>query len=101
MSYRAGGTGGEMGPPSQVLVEIEAKTFHLKIPCTGKSLSEALILALTNPQHDKRLFIELPVQYKKTTCSEHVVYTNCSECEDKNKIQFVYTPCTELVVFLY
>ena len=27
---------------------------------TGKSLSEALILASTNPQYDKRLFIDLP-----------------------------------------
>ena len=47
---------------------------------TNKSLSETLILASTNPQNDKRLFIELRVQYKKTTSSIHVVYTNCSEC---------------------
>ena len=38
---------------------------------TGKSFSEALILASTNPQYDKRLFIELPVQYMKTTSAEH------------------------------
>ena len=38
---------------------------------TGKSFSEALILASTNPQYGKRLFIDLPVQYKKTTRSEH------------------------------
>ena len=44
---------------------------------TGKSFSEALILASTNPQYDKRLFIDLPVQYMKTTSSEHVVYINC------------------------
>ena len=44
---------------------------------TGKSLSEALILAATNPQYDKRLFTELRVQYMKTTSSEHVVYTSC------------------------
>ena len=35
---------------------------------------EALTLASTNPQYDKRLFIDLPVQYMKTTSSEHVVY---------------------------
>ena len=35
--------------------------------CTGKSLSEALILGSTNPQYDKILFIDLPVQYMKTT----------------------------------
>ena len=27
---------------------------------TGKSFSEALILTSTNPQYDKRLFMELP-----------------------------------------
>ena len=30
---------------------------------TGKFLSEALFLPLTNPQYDNRLFIELQVQY--------------------------------------
>ena len=38
---------------------------------TGKSFSEALILGSTNPQYDKRLFNDLPVQYMKTTSSEH------------------------------
>ena len=41
---------------------------------TGKSFSEALILASTNPQYDKRLCIELQVQYDmKIASSEHVV----------------------------
>ena len=62
---------------------------------------QAFILRLTNPQHDKRLLIDLPVQYMKTTSSEHVVYINCSECQNKNKKQFVYTTCSELVVFMY
>ena len=31
-------------------------------PVTGKSLSESLNLASTNPQYDKRLFIDLPAQ---------------------------------------
>ena len=57
--------------------------------CTGESLLEALTLELTNPQYDDRLFIELQVQYMKTTSPEHVVYINCFECQ--NKIQFVYT----------
>ena len=52
---------------------------------TGKSLSEAFILTSTNPQYNKRLFIDLPVQYMKTTSSEHVVYINCSECQIKTK----------------
>ena len=29
--------------------------------CTGKSLSEPLILTSSNPQYDKILFIDLPV----------------------------------------
>ena len=66
---------------------------------TGKSLLEALILASTNPQYNKRLLIDLQVQYMKITSSEHVVYINCSEC--RNKKQFVYTTCSELVVFMY
>ena len=66
---------------------------------TGKSFSEALILASTNPQYDKRLFIELQVQYMKIASSEHGVYINCSEC--KNKKQFMYTTCSELVIFKY
>jgi uncharacterized membrane protein len=32
-----------------------------KVSVTGKSLSEALIFASTNPQYDDRLFIELQV----------------------------------------
>ena len=36
---------------------------------TGKYLSEALILASTNPQYDDRLFIELQVQYMKIPSS--------------------------------
>ena len=48
-----------------------------KKSCTGKSMSEPLIFASTNPQYDNRLFIELRVQYMKIASSEHVVYTNC------------------------
>ena len=44
--------------------------------CTGKSFSEALILESFNPQYDNRLFIDFRLQYKKNTCSEHVVYKN-------------------------
>ena len=59
---------------------------------TGKSFSEALILTSTNPHYDKRLLM-------KITSSEHVVYLNCSECQ--NKKQFVYTTCSELAIFMY
>ena len=53
---------------------------------TGKSFSEALILAPTNPQYDKRLFNELQFQCMNIASSEHVVYINCSECQNKKKI---------------
>ena len=39
---------------------------------TGKSLSEALVLAASNPKYVKRLFIELlHVKYMKIASSEH------------------------------
>ena len=44
---------------------------HLVVGNTGKSLSEALIFASTNPQYDDRLFIELQVQYMRIASSEH------------------------------
>ena len=49
---------------------------YILVELTGKSFSEALILASTNPQYDKRLFIDLPVQYlhenyKLRTCCAH------------------------------
>ena len=34
---------------------------------TGKSFTEALILASINPKYNKRLFIELQLQYMRTT----------------------------------
>ena len=78
--------------------------YHLKRlrndGITGKSLSEALIFASTNPKYDDRFFIDLPVQYMKTTSSEHVVYINCSECQNKNKKQCVYTTCSKHVMSL-
>ena len=50
---------------------IVANTTTVTAKDTGKSLSEALILGSTNPIYDKRLFIDLPVQYMKTKSSEH------------------------------
>ena len=63
---------------------------------TGKYLSEALILASTNPQYDDRLFIELRVQY-----SEHVVYIDCSERQNKIKKQFDYTKLSQHVLNMF
>ena len=64
-------------------------------------MSEALIHGSTNPQYDKRLFLDLLVQYMKTTSSEHVVYTNCFLSFFWHSEQFMYTTCSELVVFMY
>ena len=49
---------------------------------TGKSLSETLIFASTDPQYDDRLFIELSTSSidensKLRTWGEHVVIRNC------------------------
>ena len=47
--------------------------------CTGKSMSEALIFASTNPQYDNRLFIELPLQCMKIPSSEHKKNMLCTQ----------------------
>ena len=54
--------------------------FAMRYPVTGKSVSEALIFALINPQYDKRFFMELPVRYMKTTSAEHAqnMFLPCS-----------------------
>ena len=56
--------------------------FLSKEADTGKSLSEALIFASTNPQYDSRLFI-VHENFKLRLPAEHVVnnvYTNCCFC---------------------
>ena len=50
-----------------------------KILGKGKSLSEALIFASTNPQCDDRLFI-VDENCKLRIPAEHVLYTNCCFC---------------------
>jgi hypothetical protein len=45
----------------------------LTLCVAGKSLTEELVFAATNPQYETRLIIELRVHYMKTTSSEHVV----------------------------
>ena len=46
---------------------------------TGKSLSEALIFASTNPQYDNRFFIAHE-NFKFRIPAEQVVYKNCCFC---------------------
>ena len=70
--------------------------LHISInSVTGKSLSEALILASTNPQIDDRWFMKIAV-------SEHVVYTNCCFVLTFRTIfaHNIFSPCSELVVFM-
>jgi hypothetical protein len=37
---------------------------------------------------------------KLATSGEHVVYKNCSECQNKNKKEFMYTSCSPDVLSL-
>ena len=62
---------------------------------TGKSFSEGFILESVNPQYDDRLFIDLQLLTQENTNSEHVVYKNCFECQNKNNF------CTQHVLNLY
>ena len=64
-------------PPSIFLSVLSSESMLL---CTGKSFTEVLILASTNPQYDKILFIDSPVQYMKTTSSEHAVKSQVLSC---------------------
>ena len=57
--------------------------------CTGKSVSEVLILKTVNPQYGDNLLIDLQLQYKKNTSSEHVVYKKISK-------HFLYTTCNSM-----
>ena len=73
-------------------------------PVTGKSLSEALIFASTNPQYDDRLFIELQVQYMKIPSSN--LGRTC--CVQKLFLTFrtifvhnMFSPCSETGIFMH
>ena len=57
--------------------EIHLAAATNKATITGKSLSEALIFASTNPQYDKRLFSSVHENSKLKPGGEHVVYKSC------------------------
>ena len=59
--------------------EIHLAAATNKATITGKSLSEALIFASTNPQDDNRLCIELQGQYMKVP-SSNLGRTYCVHC---------------------
>ena len=66
---------------------------------TGKSMSEVLIFASTNPQYDNRFSIKLP-NSKLRTLSEHVLYTLFVLFLFWHSQQFVYTTSTDSVLSL-
>ena len=56
------------------LVDAKIRASDKDLPVPYRAVvrfSKPLILASTNLQYEKRLFIELPAQYMKTTSSEH------------------------------
>ena len=74
--------------------------WNQRLLFTGKSLSEAHILGSTNPQYDKRLFIDLPVQYMKTTSSEHGENMVCAKIVLNVKTKTKNNLCTQHVLTL-
>ena len=64
---------------------------------TGKSLSEALIFASTNPQYDDRLFIELQLQYMKIP-SSNLGRTCCVQKLFLTFRKFLYKACSPHVL---
>ena len=65
--------------PKKIVITPEEVAMTPTRKITGKSLSEALIFASTNPQYDDRLFIELQVQYMKIPSSKHGENMLCTE----------------------
>ena len=63
----------------------------------GKSMSEALIFASTNPQYDNKLFIDLQVQYMKIPRSEHVENMRRTCCLH---VLPMFSPCSHHVLSL-
>ena len=81
--------------------EKKSVAYHFVI-FTGKSFSEVLILGSTNPQYNKRLSIELPVQCMKIPSSEHCQNMLCTQIvlNVKTKTK-MYKTCSELGIFIY
>ena len=74
---------------------------HPPPPLTGYSLSEAFIFSSINPKYDNRLFVELQVQYKKTTSYECVASIKLFRRSKQQQNNLMCATWTELVVFLY
>ena len=68
---------------------------------TGKYFSEAPFFASTNPQYYKRLFIDLPAQYMKTTSSEPGENMLCAKIVLNVKIKTKNNFCAEHVLPMF
>ena len=79
---------------SLLTVHTNKANMWCNLKVTGKSFSEAFILASVNPQYDKRLFIEFKEKYKVTTCCLQILFW-MSKQKQKNNL------CTRLVVYLH
>ena len=64
-------------------------SFH-----TGKSFSEVLILASTNPQYDKIVHWIPKVQYMNIASSEHIVYIKLFWMSKQKKTNVVFIKWT-------
>ena len=93
-------------------LKISLNDFRFFDGGTGKSMSEALIFASTNPQFDNRLTIVLPFQYMKIPRSEHGENMRRTCCVQKLFFVFVstfrtmyvsnmFSTCSELGIFMY
>ena len=71
--------------------------FYIYFDVTSKSLSEAFIFESTI--YDKRLFIDVPVQYMKTTSSEHEENMLCTQIVFCFDIQNNF--CTQHVLLMF
>ena len=83
---------------SKIFSEHAQKMYIIQI-C--KSLSEALILGSNNPKYDKRLFIDLPVQYMKTTSSEHGENMLCAKIVLNVKTKTKNNFCAQHVLLMF
>ena len=65
----------------------------------------AVLITFYQASHETKIHVQkfnllqVNLFQKLATCAEHVVYQNCSECQNKKK-QFMYTTCSELGIFM-
>ena len=93
---------------SSSLEIVERSLVHLKrVKIAGKSMSEALIFASTNPQYDNRLSIELPVltwklqaQNMRRTCCLQKLFFVFVLTFKTIYVSNMFSTCSELGIFM-